>query len=446
MRVLATPPDVGQLLDRVFGSGRHLEIVKAVGGPAPEGRYLHWDQLRHREPPAGLTRDEWWLGMKLARSPLLKPLPLRSANGQPFQLAFPEAVLESVQHIDEQTRGIGPLHRHGVTQEMRINGLMEEAIQTAQLAGAAMARMDGKAMLRAQREPENRSEWMIHDAHQALEMVSISRDERLTPVLVNEVHRLMTAHTLVRGEAGRLRQAHEEPQVYALRGEPLFTPAPARELQDRLEALCAFANGDTPEWYLHPMLRAILVHLWLGHDHFFVEGNGRVARALFLWSALSRDYALFDFATVSGRLRRDKSAYERVYLYTTSDGYDATYFVLFVLQALEEAVEVFDAWAWHRRGDVERVMRALGEHDGLNERQLALLGQAVRSNDVCYTILTHQTRFGIAYDTARRDLRRLQKRGLLTRRRVGRSHEFRPARRFLEAVAAETKAPAPERS
>jgi len=79
-----------------------------------------------------------------------------------------------------------------------------------------------------------------------------------------------------------------------------------------------------------------------------------------LWSALSRDYALFDFLPVSRRFRRDKAAYERVYLYTTSDGYDATYFVLFVLQAIEESVEAFDAWAWRRRGDVERVVRALG--------------------------------------------------------------------------------------
>jgi len=445
MRVLARPPDVTQLLERVFGSGRHLEIVKAVGGPAPGGRYLHWDQLRHREPPEGLTRDEWWLGMKLARSPLLKALPLHSAYGQPFQLALPEAVLEAAQHIDEQTRGVAPLHRHAVTQEMRIDALMEEAIQTAQLAGAAMARLDAKEMLRSGRKPLNRSERMIHDAHQSLEMVSAARDEGLTPELVNEVHRAMTRHTLVQGEAGRLRQAHEEPQVYALRGERLFIPPSAKELKDRLAALCAFANGDTPDWYIHPVLRAILVHLWVGYDHFFVEGNGRVARALALWSALSRDYALFDFLAVSSRFRRDKGAYERVYLYTTSDGYDATYFVLFVLQAIEESIEAFDSWAWRRRGDVARVRRVVGEEEKLNDRQLALLGQAVRRADACFTTRTHRTRFGIAYETARRDLLRLKKRGLLTRKRVGRIHEYRPSRKFSSAVDAETKSPAPER-
>jgi Fic family protein len=429
----------------VFGSGRHLEIVKTVGGPAPDGRYLHWDQLRHREPPEGLTRDEWWLGIKLARSPLLKDLPVRSAYGQPFQLALPEAVLEAAQHIDEETRGIVPLRGHQVTQEMRINALMEEAIQTAQLAGAAMARRDAKGMLRSGATPRNRSEWMIHDAYQALNLVSEARDEKLTPVFVNEVHRAMTAHTLIQGEAGRLRQAHEEPQVYTLRGERLFTPPPAKELKDRLAGLCAFAIGDTPDWYIHPVVRTILVHLWVGYDHFFVEGNGRVARALGLWSALSRDYALFDLLPVSRRFRGDKGAYERVYLYTTSDGYDATYFVFFVLRALQESVEAFEAWAWRRREEVARATRAVGDSQGLNARQLSLLGQAVRHTDPRYTIRTHQARFGVAYKTARRDLRRLQKRGLLTRKRVGRIHVFRPTRKLKKAIAAETKAPAPER-
>ena len=32
---------------------------------------------------------------------------------------------------------------------------------------------------------------------------------------------------------------------------------------------------------MHPVVRAVLIHFWIGHDHPFVDGNGRTARALF---------------------------------------------------------------------------------------------------------------------------------------------------------------------
>ena len=37
-------------------------------GPEVRGVYEHWDHLRHLTPPQGLTVEQWWLGIKLARS------------------------------------------------------------------------------------------------------------------------------------------------------------------------------------------------------------------------------------------------------------------------------------------------------------------------------------------------------------------------------------------
>ena len=49
-------------------------------------------------------------------------------------------------------------------------------------------------------------------------------------------------------------------------------PPPAEQLPERIEQLCAFANasgGDGP--FVHPVLRAILLHFWLAYDHPFLE-------------------------------------------------------------------------------------------------------------------------------------------------------------------------------
>ena len=63
---------------------RLTEILPAVPQPTVRGRYLHWENLRHRTPPAGLSLDEWWLGLKFARTSAAKPMPLVGFDGRPF--------------------------------------------------------------------------------------------------------------------------------------------------------------------------------------------------------------------------------------------------------------------------------------------------------------------------------------------------------------------------
>lgn len=64
-----------------------------------------------------------------------------------------------------------------------------------------------------------------------------------------------------------------------------------------MTAMCAFPNGHLPDTFIHPAIRAIILHFWLGYDHPFVDGNGRTARALFYWAMLRQNYSLFEAAT-----------------------------------------------------------------------------------------------------------------------------------------------------
>ena len=91
-----------------------------------------------------------------------------------------------------------------------------------------------------------------HDASRLLTVCEVAA-EPLTPEMFTDLHRVMTRRTLEHGEAGRLRQPHEDALVYTLRGEPLFDPPIADELPERLPALCAFANGERPRSYIASM-------------------------------------------------------------------------------------------------------------------------------------------------------------------------------------------------
>ena len=69
-----TPTPHAELLEQ-SSPERLFQIVSTVSEPTVAGKYLHWDDLRHREPPEGLTLSEWWLGLKL-RSHADKSIPL----------------------------------------------------------------------------------------------------------------------------------------------------------------------------------------------------------------------------------------------------------------------------------------------------------------------------------------------------------------------------------
>ena len=138
--------------------------------------------------------------------------------------------------------------------------------------------------------------------------------------------------------AGRLQTSDDDRIGVYWDNELLHRPPPAAELPDRLEAMCRFANGESTEGFIHPVVRAIILHFWLAYDHPFVDGNGRTARALFLLVDAPHGYWLTQYLSVSSILRKAPAQYAKSYLYVESDNNDVTYFVLYQLGVIERAI------------------------------------------------------------------------------------------------------------
>ncbi|MGD2111253.1 MAG: Fic family protein, partial [Phycisphaerae bacterium] len=182
----------------------------------------------------------------------------------------------------------------------------------------------------------------------------------------------------------------------------------------------------TPEGFVHPVVRSILLHFWLAYDHPFKDGNGRCARALFYWSMLQHDYWLCQFISISQIILKAGTQYARAFLHTESDGNDATYFVLHQLRVIEQAIEKLHEYLDRKVAQRRELERQLQLGAVLNERQLDLVGHALRHPDAEYEIAQHQTTFGIVYETARTDLLDLAKKGLFIQRKRGRTFYFHP--------------------
>jgi len=266
---------------------------------------------------------------------------------------------------------------------------------------------------------------MILNNYYTMQHVRTLADQELTPEMICKLHRLVTDKTLDDPTAaGRFRAPDKPIVVSSMHGETLHTPPPATELDARVDALCLFANGETPEGFLHPVLRAIIVHFWLAYIHPFVDGNGRTARALFYWSMLRQGYWLFEFVSISNIILKGPAKYGRAFLYTETDDNDLTYFILYHVDVIQRAVDQLHEYIARKSRQLRKVDSLLRSSSDLNHRQRALLSHALRNPFFRYTFKSHQTSHKIAYETSRTDLLGLEKVGLLVSRKIGRTWNF----------------------
>jgi len=426
-----SPPPVQRLFAEAHRENRLESLFRDPPGPLVRGKYIHWDKLQHKRPPADLSLREWWLGLKLSRRALYKKVPLTDTSGNPFQYALPDPIPEQLHQIDLGAGGRIGMPDQITNPETRdryyIASLVEEAITSSQLEGAATTRPVAKEMIRSGRPPRDRSERMILNNFRTMQHLSRCRREPLTRELVLEIHRLVTDQTLEDpSAAGRLRLGDEEAVVGDLYGRVFHKPPPADELEERLERMCEFANARTPKGFLHPALRSIILHFWLSYDHPFVDGNGRTARALFYWSMLHHGYWLCEFISISRIIRKGPAKYGRAFLHTETDDNDLTYFILYHLEVLCRAIDEVRKYVQHKAEELRAIEQRLQGVALLNHRQRALISHALRHPGQRYTIASHRVSHNVVYETARTDLRDLERRGLLRAKKVGKRWYFTP--------------------
>jgi len=408
---------------------RMSEVMLHISDISKRDSYMPWDEVRRRPAPFGLSHEEWWLALKLGRLSRLRPIPLHDKSNRPFMFGIPELMMAQLHEID---RGLGfaldlpeAVTRPETRDQYIVSSLIQESITSSQLEGAATTREIAKDMLRSGRAPRDKSERMILNNYHTMQRIRAVRDKPLTPELVLEIHALVTADTLDKPDAtGRLRRVDENVRVEDIEGTVYHTPPLAGELPERVQAMCDFANAATPDFFVHPVVRATLLHFWLAYDHPFVDGNGRTARALFYWSMLRQGYQLFEFISISQILLRAPARYARAFLFTETDDNDLTYFILHQAEVIREAVKSLHEYVERKTTELRAAEKQLRGLEGLNHRQQALLAHALREPSTRYVIEGHRRSQGVTFQTARDDLFDLVKRGLLRVQKEGRSNAF----------------------
>ncbi|MBJ8341035.1 Fic family protein [Antrihabitans sp. YC3-6] len=434
MKVPAPPPNWRELSAEMQRTPERLiSLVKVAYETSDD--YAPWDKVRYRKAPDGLTAEDWWFALRLKRLSAARTLPLRDVEGAPFTYALPDEVLRLCDEIGSRASGFiaapEPVTNPATRDRYLVNSLIEEAITSSQLEGAATTRSVAKDMLRTGRSPRNRSELMIANNYRAMRRVVELRESDFTPEAILELHRIVTDGTLDSPDAAGRMQSNPDPadrvSVLGDDDQVLHRPPPVSELPRRLIELCRFANGQATAGWMHPVLRALTIHFMAGYDHYFEDGNGRTARALFYWSMLKQGYWLTEFLTVSTILKKAPGQYARSFLYSEQDGGDLTYFFIYHLNVIKRALDDLDVYLAAKVSELRRTRSLLSDASGFNHRQIALLELAVKDPDATFTAQSHADSHGISGERARQDLMALEARGLLSRTKNGRKFVWIPA-------------------
>lgn len=427
MKINTPPPSWRHVFDEMPPERLVHLLLQADLADDPD--YRIWEWYRHHTPPQGVTSEQWWALVRRKREESARETPFRMRDGLPFTYNLPDALLRCVETITSRASGEIAMPEQGMDARLRnrylLASLREEAITSSQLEGASTSRRDAQKMLRENRAPQTRSEQMILNNFRVMQWIIGLRDQELTPELVAEIHRRITEGTLDEPEsAGKLQGIHEERvRIYGSDSDEqvLHIPPPAQELPERLQKLCDFANARDGGVgaYLPPLLRCMTLHFMVGYDHYFVDGNGRTARAIFYWSMLREGFHLTEFLSISRLLRAAPAQYARSFLDVEHDGGDLTHFFLSQTEVIIRAIDDLEEYLAHKMrelGEARTQLRGLE----LNYRQILVLERLMKHSGAEITVASHRDECRISTQTARTDLQQLETKGYVQSEVVGR--------------------------
>lgn len=451
MKVPQKPPSLLQLFGEVTkeGSEKFGQLVSSQLDRKPEGRYIHWDDLRHLPAPEGFTHHHWWFAIKMSRRSAHR-LPFSDNKGADFSYLVPDNLLKLLHEIDRDASGRIEVSELVTSSQNRdrylVSSLIEESITSSQLEGAATTYKVAKEMLRQGRKPRNHSEQMIFNNYAAMQFIRAKKDLPITPELILQLQSVMTDATLEdESAAGRWRRADENVRVVDERNhEVLHVPPPADQVAARIEELCKFANDVHEVPFIHPVVKAVVIHFMMGWIHPFVDGNGRTARALFYLSMAKSGYWLIEFISISRVLKKAPAQYARAYLHSETDDNDLTYFLEHQLNVISEAIRALHTYLAEKSKEISDTRKLIASSPKLkgklNHRQLAAMDHFLKHSHVIYRIQEHQNANQVTYETARTDLLEMVELGLLEKGREGKSFVFQMPQKLRERLAAKASA------
>ncbi|KIX20080.1 hypothetical protein SY27_16340 [Flavobacterium sp. 316] len=374
-------------------------------------KYYYWDDLKYRKDAPFDSQIENWTLLKTYRTSKYEKIKFGNYT---FNYFISEYISKNLHDFDLKL--MGGLQQNPILPSDRIeffkSSLLEEAVASSQVEGAATTTEVARDMLKSGRNPRNESEQMIFNNLRAIEYISEFVNASIDFKIIIELHKIMTANTDAEKYSGDFREG----EVYVtdhVDGEIAHIPPDWNEVKSLMGELCEFINDD--EKFIHPIIKASIIHFMIGYIHPFKDGNGRTARALFYWYLLKKGYTLVKNISISRVILESRTQYDKAFLKTEYDENDLNYFITYSIKNIRIAFEKLIQYRDKKLDERKKANLVSYEllNKGLNKRQADLIGFLYLKEKNNVTVNSYSEKHEIVRQTASKDINELIKLGLI---------------------------------
>jgi Fic family protein len=369
-----------------------------------QDEYLYWDKLKYKTKE--YSPREFWSAVKLFRNLRANKI---NFGKYTFKFVITDYMQRALHQFDMHIGGtLGSNIGIAETDKTKfiISSIMEEAISSSQMEGANTTRKKAKEMIQQEKRPKNKSEQMIMNNFITMKYIVQHQHDDITPEKILYIHQLISRDTLDNPEdEGTYRDSDDVYVMDHSSSEIVHTPPTEKELTKLIDDLCVFFNRDG-QAFIHPIVKACIIHFMIGWIHPFTDGNGRTARALFYWYMLKKGYWLAEYLSISRIIKDTKSQYEKAYLYSELDENDLGYFITYHIKTMEKAFDALKEYIHRKQKEVFQAAKFM-KIPGVNDRMAQILKLIHEDPERILNIKEIESRFNVSDYTARVDLRAL---------------------------------------
>ena len=421
--------EIYQLLSTMNDAARDATAI-AIVSALPFEEWKRKKAVQRCSIPA----KKLWAVVLFFRRRNAQTLPIiRDENNQHFSFRSPKGLQAFLHHIDMNW---GKRATRGHDKAYVVDELQEEALASSKIEGASTTHARAREMLATRSKPRDRHEHMIMNNYLVLKEIEEHEVPTLTPEVFFRWHAMLLKNTSddFQGISGRLRYDQEDVAVSDDR-YIYHRPPKADFVQKAIPELLDLANGKPENTFLHPLIRACAVHFWVGYLHPFVDGNGRLARALFSWVLWRHGYPLLLYAPVSRCILESKNRYGMAFVHTEQDSADFTYFLGYMLEKFSKALMETEQYLKRSQAN-EQMQQKIAQRLDLSVLDIRIL-MYLQKKKPSNSTLTHVANiFCVSMPTVIASKKRLLKMGFIAQQAsFGRSKPFVITKKGINNIA-----------
>jgi Fic family protein len=381
-------------------------------------KYLSKQELIYRVKNSEVSFKNIWDYIIDLRMDKAATLPLQDQDNLSFWFMIPPFLSKKINQIDSiAKRQIEEIASADIHKELLLDSMFDEAFYSSVIEGAFSTKQRAKEVVKA-KDPKDKSEQMILNNFHAMMYVLENIGQEISEEEIICLHKILTKDTLFEGD---MTEKYRTGTVYVKSEEHdvVYEAPDVKYIQNMMDSLIHFINDDSDANFIHPIIKAAIIHFHVGYIHPFYDGNGRIARALAYMYLLKNGYDFFKFFSISSIIAKNRKKYYKSYLLSEEPERDITYFIITQVDITVESIEEVINRLSKKYN--ERLLKEKLETDQviLSSRQEKFIKYMHRKESNLTTVKDYEKQFKVAYETARKDLNELDGLGILKKIKKG---------------------------